>query len=337
MAIGFGVRLPISGPLAVPDNVRDAAVWAEDLGFDSVWVHDFLIWTKMQDRIHVSSGAIELIQDDTEPWVLESLTTLAYVAGATKRVKIGTAVMALPYRDPVVTAKQISTLDHLSKGRMIFGYGIGGRYTLDYEYLPTPMKHRKEFFQRSREVLAAMLELWTEPEPRYSGNYYRFAPTTMYPKPTQQPLPLWFGGKGPMALKLAAELAHGWLPTWLVPAKYEELLPVIEGHLKERGRSLEGFTIGKECYTVIAETDNAVRDIAQRTMATFSSGFTVQSEADAWESSLVGMPSDVITKIQRFIDVGVTYFEMKFIYRSMAELRAQLELFAREVIPAFNS
>lgn len=334
--VGFGVRLPVSGPLATPDFVRRVAELAEEAGFDSVWVHDFIIWTQTLDRTHVSAGAIELVRDDTEPWLLESLMTLAWVAAATQRIRIGTSVLCVPYREPVVTAKQIATLDVLSGGRLTLGAGVGGtRQTnnQDFEVLGIA---RTEKYERTREGLEAMRRLWEDPEPAYSGQFHEVPPTTMYPKPLQTPLPVWLGGKGEKSLGLTAEFGQGWLPTWLSPQQYEELVPKLGNHLAAQKRSLDGFTIAKECYTCIAPTRDEALSISDATMSTFSSGFTVNSEESARASALLGDPADIVDQIRRFLDVGVTHFEMKFIYRSSREFEDQLELFRKEVIPAFK-
>ena len=309
---------------------------AEEHGFDSLWVHDYIIWDKKLDRTHLSAGAIELIDEDTEPWMFESLMTLAWVAAATTKVKIGTAILCVPYREPVVTAKQIATLDVLSGGRLVLGVGVGGTKQTnnqDFEVLGIP---RTEKYERTRDAVKAMKVLWEDPSPVYDGKFFSYPKTTMYPKPIQQPLPLWFGGKGDKSLDLVSELGDGWLPTWMGPSQYEELIPKLEGRLATMGRSLDGFTIAKECYVCIAETSDEAEEISQATMATFSSGFTVKNEQAARASVLVGSPEDVIAAVGQFVDVGVTHFEMKFIIRSMQELDKQLKLFSTEVMPEFR-
>ncbi len=332
----FGIRLPVSGPLAGPSNIRIAATAAEEHGFDSVWVHDFIVWNEKLDRTHVSAGAIELIEEGTEPRMFESLMTLAWVAAATTRVKIGTAILCVPYREPVVTAKQVATLDSLSGGRLILGVGVGGTKRTnnqDFEVLGIP---RTEKYGRTREGVLAMKSLWEEERPSYQGEFFGFPETTMYPKPVQSPLPIWFGGKGDKSLDLVAEFGHGWLPTWLAVDQYAELLPGLADRLAQRGRSLADLTIGKECYVCIAESAEEAEEISAATMATFSSGFTVRTEEAARASALVGNPAEVAAAVARFVEVGVQHFEMKFIFRSMDELHHQLRLFATEVAPTFR-
>lgn len=331
MQIGFGVRLPVSGPLALPDNVKRTAQTAEELGYDSVWVHDFISWNRVLDTTHVSSGAIELIEHNTKPQMLESLMSLAWVAGATSKVKVGTSVLAIPYRHPIIGAKQIATLDVLTGGRLILGVGVGGNVNRDFEALGIPRKKR---YSRTREGLEVMRRLWEEEEPEFEGKYWSMPPTPMFPKPVQHPLPIWFAGKGDLAMGIGAEFAQGWLPTWLTPEEYEAAYPKLEAHLSERGRSLTDFTIAKECYTCIGETVEEAEAIAARTMKTFALGFTVENEEQARASSLLGTPDLIVERVKQYIEVGVTHFEMKFIFRSMEEMIQQMSLFANEVIPA---
>src|SRR5215813_4594750 len=141
MRPSFGVRMPCAGALATPDNMREAAQAAERLGFDSLWVHDYIIWTKALDRIHISCGsreAVEAAGPDYPPVFYESISNLAFLAGVTETIKIGLGVLVLPYRDPGVTAKQLATVDALSKGRLILGVGQGAAKStqnVDFEVL----------------------------------------------------------------------------------------------------------------------------------------------------------------------------------------------------------
>src|ERR1700719_2561972 len=117
----FGVRLPVAGVLASPEAILRVDKEAEVLGYDSVWVHDYLIWNKTLDKVHLSCASREAVDaagDDYPPMFFESLTNLAFIAGATKRIRLGTAVLVLPYRNAVATAKQLACIDVLSGGRL---------------------------------------------------------------------------------------------------------------------------------------------------------------------------------------------------------------------------
>jgi alkanesulfonate monooxygenase SsuD/methylene tetrahydromethanopterin reductase-like flavin-dependent oxidoreductase (luciferase family) len=191
----FGIRLPVAGPLANPMHIRNAAVRAESLGYDSVWVHDFIGWTKDMDKHHVSCGAIELVKDDTTPVMFETITNLAFLAGITDRITIGSAILCTPYRNPVVQAKQLACIDALSDGRLVVGAGVGAlkRIGLDFEVVGVP---RGDKYERTYEYVELMRNVWEQEYPAYEGEYVTLPQTEINPKPLQQPLPIWFAGRG---------------------------------------------------------------------------------------------------------------------------------------------
>jgi len=160
--IDFGFRLPVSGPLATPASLRRVAARGEELGFDTLWVHDYIIWTTQLDRTHISCSSWEVIEaagEDAPPLFLESLTNLSFVAALTTRARIGVAVLCLPFRNPIVAAKQIANVDVLSEGRLVLGVGVGAQkstHNVDFEVLGIP---RKDKYIRTKEYLRVMQEL----------------------------------------------------------------------------------------------------------------------------------------------------------------------------------
>src|SRR2546425_5544988 len=155
--MNFGVWLPNCRHLATPDIIRGAAVRAEQLGYDSVWVSDHVV---VPHANVVNFGET----------VFDPLVTLAVVAGATSRVRLGTTVLIAPYRNPVVTAKMISSLDALSGGRFILGIGAGW-VAAESVALGVPFAERGAM---TDESLATMRELWTSREPSFTGKYTQF-------------------------------------------------------------------------------------------------------------------------------------------------------------------
>lgn len=334
---GFGVRLPVAGPLASPSAISETARRSEDLGYDALWVHDYIVWTKELDRTHVSCGAIELIREDQEPIFFESLTTLAFVAAVTRRIRLGTAVLCVPYRNPIVTAKQLANIDVLSGGRLTLGVGVGARKSTrnqDFEVLGVP---RADKYERTADYLRAMRAIWTEARPAHAGPFISFPETEIFPKPVQRPHPpIWFGGSGPSTIALLAEFGSGWLPTWLTPDAYRARIPEVRAAIAATGRGDAALDVGDEIIACVAPTDDEAHDRSRRTVETLSAGFTVRSAAEAGASALIGSPRSVRDKVKALADAGVTHFELKFIYRGLDELYEQLEVFAREVLPAFR-
>jgi probable F420-dependent oxidoreductase len=324
----FGIRLPVAGPLADPAAIRQTARYAEDLAYDTVWVHDYVIWTRELNVTHVSCGAAEIVDTAQDPVFFESLTTLAFVAAHTSAIRLGTAVYCVPYREPVVAAKQIATIDALSGGRLTLGVGVGATrqtHNREFEVLGIP---RTQKYALTEEYVAAMKALW-DGASAFDGVHVRFTGAEMYPLPVQRPAPpLWVGGSGGRAMDMVARWGDGWLPGWLTPAGFSERIGQLHELVSAAGRNPDQITIGTEIVACIQDTDAKAASVSDRTMQTLSSGFTVRSAEDARGASLIGSVETVRQRVEEFADAGVQHFEVKFIYRDVTELWAQMEALA---------
>jgi probable F420-dependent oxidoreductase len=341
--VSFGVRLPVAGALASRDAIRSAALHAAELQFHSVWAHDFLIWTRELDRIHVSCGSVEAVEQfDPPPTFHESLTTMAFVAGLTpdSPLRFGTSVLCLPYRNPVIAARQIANIDQLSGGRYILGVGVGAPKDIknrDFEVLGVPRERR---YARTREYLLAMKAIWGEDVSSFEGEFVSIPELEFSPKPAQKPHPpIWFGGSGPTTLKLIAELGEGWIPGLMRPEDFAEKLDIIHQHMTELGREDRKLTVGAEMTAVsIAATTDLAVESARRTVDSVIEGYgggahgTVD-ERRVTETTLMGSPDAIIERVKDFQTVGVEHFELKFVYHSVEHLLDQMKLFAAEVMP----
>ena len=184
----FGMMLPTLGPLATGPGAMNAlltiAQKAEALGFESLWVPDHVVIpADIKSRYpYNDTGRFPM---SPELALFEPLPTLGYLAGITKRVRLGTWVLVLPHRNPIVTAKMYSTLDVLSGGRMILGAGIGWMEE-EISLLGAPFNRRGAL---SDEYLRVMKELWTNPSPSFEGKFCSFKDIKFEPKPVQKPLP----------------------------------------------------------------------------------------------------------------------------------------------------
>jgi probable F420-dependent oxidoreductase len=196
----------------------ELAVRAEQLGVDSVWVHD-----------HVFNVAHVLDRIGDRPYY-EPLTLLGYVAARTERVRLGTSVLVLPYHNPIRLAKTAATLDVLSRGRLVLGVGVGA-VEQEMEAMGTPFKERGAF---TDEAIAVMRALWADGTPSFTGRYSRFAGMPFSPKPAQRPwIPLVIGGVSRAAIRRAARLGDGWQPLGLTP----EALAQGVAQLREEARA----------------------------------------------------------------------------------------------------
>ena len=344
----FGVRLPCAGVLASPAAMVRVAREAESLGYDSVWVHDYIIWSKTLDRVHLSCGsreAVEAAGDDYPPIFFESITNLAFIAGATNRIRLGTAILVLPYRNALVTAKQLACIDVLSNGRLELGIGQGsGKSTLneDFEVLGIP---RREKIQRTRETFEAMRQIWTEDAPTFEGEFIKFPSATIFPKPMQKPYPrIWIGGSTDKSLDMVADYATGWITSAIPPDRLPAAIDGLNVKLVQRNRAPSEMTIATEIEVLVSDTRDEARRQAAKTLITLYehySGVPAHAElkeeqpdflAQAWATSLVGTVDGIRDEVARYMHAGCDAFELKFIYHDIDHLIGQMRRFADGVI-----
>src|SRR6185503_15505387 len=172
LSVKLGVWIPNCRHLATPAIIRSTAIRAEQLGYESVWVSDHVVVPRANI---VNFGET----------IFDPLVTLGVIAGATSRVQLGTTVLIVPYRNAVVTAKMISSLDALSGGRFVFGIGAGW-VAAESAMLGVPFAERGAM---TDEYLAAMQELWTKRAPSFAGKHTQFSGVLFEPKPAQRPHP----------------------------------------------------------------------------------------------------------------------------------------------------
>jgi len=231
--VTLGVAIPqtwAGGP-ADTRKMRDFLQRAEALGFESAWVIEQVLGSASS---------------------LESVSTLAWAAAVTERLRLGSAVFLTALRSPVHLAKALATIDQLSHGRLVVGVGLGGNPKAYPAYGLTAERRAARF----AEGLRLMKRLWTEPRVTMAGEFYRLENASMEPKPAQRPHPpLWFGGHDPRALRRAVELGDGFIGAGSAStAAFAEETRVLRGLLAEAGRG--SFPVGKRVYIAV-ERDRA--------------------------------------------------------------------------------
>jgi len=319
--IRFGSFIPqgFLGDLAgcVPgrefEAIRNVALQCEILGFDSIWVYDHFITSP------ATTGAC-----------FESWTTLSALAALTKNLGLGQLVTCNSYRYPSVLAKMGATLDVISNGRLNLGIGAGW-YKLEYDAYGIPYPKDSVRIAQLREAVQVIKKMWTEDEPSFHGQYYTIDKAINSPKPIQKPHPpILIGGEGRrLTLRVVAELADRCnFGGPITPQRYKELLEVLGEHCRRLGRKIDQIekTLIVD-YTVIAKNRAALNEKIRK--------FKPKgvSKAQFIEGNLVGTPEEIISRIEEFIDVGVTYIMMRF--PDIMETDPLL-LFADEVMPAFR-
>jgi len=239
------------------------------------------------------------------PWgneTVETWTFLTYVAAQTSKIRLGTCVTPIPLRPPQILAKQISTLDLLSNGRIIFGVGAG-LYQPEFEGY-SQWDNPAVRVEKTEEGLRLMIKLWTEAKVNFEGKYYMVKDAVLEPKPIQKPYPpIWFGSTGKRMLNLTAKMGDGWIPlgprwarTYITPEEYREKVEKINFKLKSLGRKIK-FT----------------------------------------HAILVGVAENLKTQIEEieaYKKAGTEYFVLGL--PKLEKSLEQAKIFAKEVIPSFK-
>lgn len=305
-----------------PDHIFRSAARAEELGYDGIWIGEF-----------IDSQADITAQFSDPPNYYSPLTTLAMLAANTSRVRLTTGVLVLPYHDPLILAREIATLDVLSGGRITLGTGLGG--ALDH-YRRT-RKHSGPL-NRARmmeEAVRAMRLLWEERRATFVGEYFEFHDLETFPKPLQHPFPIVMAGGADGVVERVGRLANGWIDTYLLPDAMRTSVERIYTSAKLAGRGDERFEIMRSFFCSIAETD----DIAQRQrQESVPNGRPTGRPNDGErEFLLVGSPESIIHQLRRYDGVGITEFNIAFYHRDVRTALAQIQLFAEEVMPVFQT
>ena len=275
---------------------------AEELGFESLWT-------------------LESITGDVP--ILEPLTLLSYMSALTEKVRLGTSVMVVPHRNPVQLAKALSSLDHLSSGRLIVGMGLGSDLR---DYAPFGISSDNRV-RRFVEIMDVMKALWTEKEARYPGHFWQLEGTQMEPKPVQKPYPpIWMGAGHPRALRRAVRHADGWMGAGASStAQFIENAGYVRTYLEEAGRDPATFPISKRVYMAI---DNDEGRAETRLRQWF--GRSIYKDADmASRVAVWGSAAQCTEKLAKIAEAGAQMLMLHPVYDYMEHLEA----IAQEVVP----
>ena len=265
---------------------------AEELGFDSVWVHD-----------HVFNVGHVFDRIGGKPYY-EPLTLLSFVAARTRRVRLGTSVLVLPYHNPIRLAKTAATLDVLSGGRLILGVGVG-LIEKEIRAMGSPFAERGAL---TDEAIAVMRALWTEDEPSFDGKYYRFAGMKFSPKPLQKPsIPVVIGGVSRAAIRRAARLGDGWQPLGLAPEALGQGIALLRTEAQSYGRDVSTIPV------------SIAMSLGVSTPRRYALGKD---------------PAEVVQNAKAYASLGVQTLVISANTGDPTEARSALETIAREVLTA---
>jgi probable F420-dependent oxidoreductase len=332
----FGLAIPNCGegliyPAGLANNksLVNLSMKAEELGFDSVWGND-----------HISTQKYLREMPAGPPNFFEPLITHAFIAQATKRIRMGTGIVVLPYRNPVVLAKQVATLDVLSGGRLVLGIGTGA-YKEEFEGINPGWKYEDRGTLMD-EAIEALRLLLTKPKADYEGKYIQFHDVQMFPKPKQKPLPLWMGGNSPRVLRRAAQMGEGWLPACLTPREVRIGIKRIREHAKKVHRDISRLDVGPQYMVSVASTTekasgNFKRSLSYKHLVSLRKTTLKGQSPDSYQqANLIDTPTKVIEHIDALDRAGVTYLPaLIFMAETYDGIVEQATRFASEVMPSF--
>ena len=301
----FGCHLPMYGPVGTRHGVVTFARRMEALGYDSLWASDHVVIPhRIASRYPYSpTGKFPLAP---EVPFLEPLTTLALVAGVTERVRLGTSILVLPHRNPVLAAKMAATLDHLSGGRLVLGVGVGWMRE-EIELLGGDYDRRGAW---SDEALAVMRACWREARTAHHGEFFSFDELGVFPKPTRGDIPILIGGHTPRALRRVVALGDGWHAAFITPDALRADIGRLREECTRQTRPFERLTI-------------SVR-----------AGLSLRSAPlGSDRKPLQGSREQVIADLAAFRDLGVESMLLETRYRDLDDMIAIYEAFAADIRP----
>ena len=292
------------------DELVEFVQLVDRCGFDSLWTGD-----------HVSFAIP----------ILDPLLQLAQAAMASRRLTLGTAVFLLPLRHPGPVAKQVSTLDHLTEGRLIFGVGVGGEFPKEYELCGVPHNERGA---RLAEGVAVLRKLWSGEKVSHEGRFYGpFSDVAMQPPPRQQGgPPLWFAGRTDAALRRIGRIGDGWLSYVVTPDMYRDSLGKIAEAMEAAGRSVPSFGSGHLLFTRIDDTYEAALEAATETL---SVRYAMDFRKAAARYCALGTPAQVAERIREFHAAGVRHVLLDML-GPYEDRQQQIERFAAEAMPLLS-
>jgi len=328
--VSFGVVIPTYGDYASPDAITELVARSEELGFENIW---------FADRAAVPSYALAFC----DPNWYESLACVFTALGATSRIRVGTDVLVLPYREPLLLARMTATAARLSHGRLVLGVGVG-YLKGEFAALEVDISQRGAI---TDEYLTILRQAWAADNPiSHTGAHRSYADINSGPALDGDAIPVWVGGNHPAAFTRAARFGDGWHPLFPTPDDYASGRAAIERALAANGRDAGAFSWSYSCpETKILDESGATHvSYTYEAAGEIPDDFTYAPPtptADDGRPRFLGTVDEVSGDIAQFVDAGVRHFALRFFAGSpgfgVDQFEAQLERFADEVAPRFGA
>lgn len=333
--IPFGVGIPtgtegLMYPIPFISGIRDnieIAVRAEQLGYDSVWGND-----------HVATQRYVQEEFGKAPNYFAPLITLAAIAEHTTNLKLATALLVLPFREPGVLAKELSSLDQLCAGRLRLGVGLGA-YREEFDAIFGTNAQGKVRGTMLDESLEILQKLFTEDTVDYQGKYFSVNQLQCTPKPISTPFPFYIGGNSKKGMERVAKYGTGWLPSGFTVEEMRERVAQLGELLQQHGRSLSEIDIAPQYTVALGRTHEEACEKYKNSqqykhMLSLANSTMAGIDLDnCIERDLIGTPEELVERIRAYRDAGVTSFPaLLFTANTLPEFYQEMEWFAREVM-----
>ena len=268
-----------------------------------------------------------LVTENGRP-MLECMSAMAALAGATRRLKFGMFVASAGLRDPLLLARQCATIDMLSEGRLLPAFGVGNATSADWQATCTETRGRG---RRTDEALDIIAALWRGESVTFCGEFHRYREATISPLPAQAHIPLWIGGSSPAAIRRTARIGTGWVGGSETPAEAARVVDGIKRACQAIGREIESDHYGGGfSYRFGDEDDEIVRREIERYAASARA-------RDPRDSMVIGGRGAILERIREFVDAGVTKFVLRPLGDSDDDLIEQTRRLIEEVLPSLAS
>lgn len=246
MRLGFNI--PQIGPAAGPEAMVQVARRAEELGYDSVWVTDRLLYPLDPQTPYMGTPGRSL--PDVYKIAFDPLESLTYVAAHTSRIALGTSILDMPYYNPVILARSLTTLDVLSGGRLRVGLGQGWSRD-EFDAVGASMKGRG---RRADEFISVLKAIWTTTPVEFHGEFYQVSKSIILPKPVQEPHPpIYLAAFSASGLRRVAAMANGWLPAGVPPAGLKQMIAGLREMAQQAGRDLAELEVVVRANVVVTQ------------------------------------------------------------------------------------